>query len=187
MELLRTRNIDRKNGFSGVLIGLSGGIDSALTAAIAVDALGASAVRGVTMPSRYTAAESLEDAETLASNLGFHIDTIPINDIVQSLESALTSHFTNNTPPVTHENLQSRARGIILMGLSNSSGYMVLSTGNKSEMAVGYSTLYGDMCGGFNALKDVYKTQVYALSRWRNENKPRHALGPNQAVLPPRE
>lgn len=167
-----------KNGFPGVLIGLSGGIDSALSAAIAVDALGPAKVRGVMMPSRYTSADSTEDAEALARMLGIRIDTVPIAPMVESFESGLAPYFTGDTPATTFENIQPRCRGIILMTLSNATGAMVLSTGNKSEMAVGYATLYGDMCGGFNVLKDVYKTQVYALSRWRNSHAPEGALGP---------
>ena len=153
-----------KNGFKGVLIGLSGGIDSALTAALAVDALGADRVTCVMMPSQYTSQDSLDDASALAENLGAALDNISITDTVAALNNAIPA----DSPSIAFENIQSRARGVILMALSNASGKMVLTTGNKSEMAVGYATLYGDMCGGFNALKDVYKTLVYDLSRWRN-------------------
>lgn len=173
-----------KNGFSGVLIGLSGGIDSALSAAIAVDALGADAVHCVMMPSAYTSDESLRDAEACAKALGVHLDTVPIKDAVAGFEQILAPHFTAETPAITHENIQSRCRGLILMALSNAVGRMVLSTGNKSEMAVGYATLYGDMCGGFNVLKDVYKMQVYELSRWRNQNHPTGSFGPQGVVIP---
>lgn len=169
------RDYVRKNGFPGVLIGLSGGVDSALSAVIAVDALGADKVHCVMMPSRYTSQESLDDAARLAENLSVRLDTRAIDDIVAAYHAALPA----DAPPVMFENLQSRSRGVILMGLSNAEGKMVLSTGNKSEMAVGYATIYGDMCGGFNALKDVYKTQVYALCDWRN--------GQGDApVIPPR-
>ncbi len=153
-----------KNGFPGILLGLSGGIDSALSAVIAVDALGADKVHCVMMPSPYTSQESLDDAATLAENLGCTYDIIPIDPAMQAYNTML-----NSPTGITAENLQSRIRGMTLMALSNQSGKMVLSTGNKSEMAVGYATLYGDMCGGFNVLKDVYKTQVFELSRWRNE------------------
>lgn len=153
-----------KNGFSGILLGLSGGIDSALSAVVAVDALGADKVHCVMMPSPYTSQDSLDDAAELAKNLGCHYDIIPIQRAMNAYNEIL-SHPTG----VTAENLQSRIRGVMLMALSNQSGKMVLSTGNKSEMAVGYATLYGDMCGGFNVLKDVYKTQVFELSKWRNE------------------
>ncbi len=165
------RDYISKNNFPGVLIGLSGGIDSALTAAIAVDALGKAAVHCVMMPSKYTSQDSLDDAKECAKNLGVHYDIISIESAVDTFEEELTPHLNKGTPETTHQNIQSRCRGLILMALSNSTGKMVLSTGNKSEMAVGYATLYGDMCGGFNVLKDVYKTQAYDLSRWRNEQE----------------
>lgn len=152
-----------KNNFAGVLIGLSGGIDSALTAALAVDALGKDRVHCVMMPSIHTSDESLNDAASLVQNLGCRYDILSIDDIVKTYSDTL-----DNPQGVTAENIQSRARGIMLMAMSNRDGYMVLTTGNKSEMAVGYATLYGDMCGGFNALKDIYKTTVYELSNWRN-------------------
>jgi len=180
------RDYVTKNGFPGVIIGLSGGIDSALSAAIAVDALGADAVHGVMMPSQYTSRDSIEDADALAHNLGIHIDTVSIEPAVAAFEAQLSPHFGSNTPATTHENIQPRARGLILMALSNATGRMVLSTGNKSEVAVGYSTLYGDMCGGFNVLKDIYKTQVYELSNWRNRHKPDHGFGPKGLVIPER-
>jgi len=160
---LGLRDYVLKNGFSGVVIGLSGGIDSALAAAIAVDALGADKVRCVMMPSAFTSNESLYDAEHCAGMLGVSYQTIPIKDAMEAFESTIP-----DLKGIAHENMQSRARGLILMALSNSTGDMVVTTGNKSEMAVGYATLYGDMNGGFNALKDVYKTQVYALAKWRN-------------------
>lgn len=156
-----------KNGFPGVLLGLSGGIDSALSAVIAADALGAERLRCVMMPSRYTSQDSLEDARNLAANLSVSLENISIEQPVVAFETLLPA----DAPSVMFENIQSRSRGLLLMALSNASGYMVLSTGNKSEMAVGYATLYGDMCGGFNALKDLYKGQVYAISRWLNREK----------------
>ncbi|GJL84488.1 MAG: NAD+ synthase [Micavibrio sp.] len=155
-----------KNNFPGVLLGLSGGIDSALSAAIAVDALGPERVHCVMMPSRYTSQDSLDDAKEQADALGIKLDTIPIEPVVEQFNTIMSDHKDSS---VTFENIQSRTRAVILMGLSNATEKMVLSTGNKSEMAVGYATLYGDMCGGFNALKDIYKTQVYELARWRNE------------------
>ncbi len=161
--VLGLRDYVRKNGFPGVLLGLSGGIDSALSAVIAADALGAKNVQCVMMPSRFTSQDSLEDAKAQAENLGCPYEIISIAAPMDAFESAIP-----NLANTAHENMQSRSRGLILMALSNSNGKMLLSTGNKSEMAVGYATLYGDMCGGFNALKDLYKTQVYALSRWVN-------------------
>jgi NAD+ synthase len=158
----------QKNGFNGVLIGMSGGIDSALSAVIATDALGAENVQCVMMPSIFTSADSLDDARLCAEMLGAPYDVIPIKSTVTALENTLANHINPTDAPLAFENIQSRARGLILMALSNANGKMLLSTGNKSEMAVGYATLYGDMCGGYNALKDVYKTQVYALSHWRN-------------------
>lgn len=153
-----------KNGFKGVLLGLSGGIDSALTAAIAVDALGSDKVRCVMMPSPFTSQDSLYDAKHCAALLGVSShQNLPIEDAMKAFEGIIPS-----LDGIAHENMQSRTRGVILMALSNQSGDMLLTTGNKSEMAVGYATLYGDMNGGFNALKDVYKTQVYELAKWRN-------------------
>lgn len=161
-----------KNAFPGVVIGLSGGVDSALSAVIAAEALGSEAVHAVMMPSRYTSPESLEDAAKLADNLGIQYDVIDIEPMMTAFYNALDPFATQAESPVTYENIQSRIRGTILMALSNASGHMVLSTGNKSEMAVGYATLYGDMNGGFNALKDLYKTQVYQMCAWRNEQSP---------------
>ena len=154
----------RKNGFSGVIIGLSGGVDSALTTALAVDALGAKHVHCVMLPSQFTSQDSLDDAAALAKNLGVRLDTISIEAPLKAFEQTLPG-----LKGLAHENIQSRIRGNILMALSNTEGKMVLTTGNKSEMAVGYATIYGDMNGGFNALKDVYKTKVYALCHWRND------------------
>jgi len=182
--VISLRDYVTKNGFPGVLIGMSGGVDSAISAAIAVDALGADNVHGVMMPSVYTSSESHKDAEDTCRALGIRYDVISIADQVSAFEKELGPHFNEDTPDITHQNLQSRCRGVTLMALSNASGKMVLSTGNKSEVAVGYATLYGDMCGGFNVLKDIYKTQVYELCHWRNAHKPDHALGPHGVVIP---
>jgi len=173
-----------KNRFPGVVLGLSGGIDSALTAAIAVDALGAERVWCVMLPSRYTSRESLEDAEACAKALGVRYDTVTIGAGVEAMDAMLGDVFAGTEPGITEENIQSRLRGVVLMALSNKFGFMVVTTGNKSEMAVGYATLYGDMNGGFNALKDFYKTEVFALARWRNANHPRGGLGPHGEVVP---
>ncbi len=178
------RDYVNKNGFPGVLIGMSGGIDSALSAIIAVDALGAENVQCVMMPSRYTSTESLDDAKAMIDAIGARYDIISITDTVDSIESAIKDTLPPQPSPTTFENIQSRARGLLLMALSNANGKMVLSTGNKSEMAVGYATLYGDMCGGFNALKDLYKTQVYTLSAWRNNHLPAGCFGPQGVVVP---
>jgi NAD+ synthase len=175
-----------KNGFAGVVLGLSGGIDSALAAVLAVDALGAEKVRGVMLPSPYTSSESTEDAEILARSLGIRLDCVPIADAMTTFDAVLRPVIGAQIEGVTQENIQSRSRGLILMALSNATGLMVLSTGNKSEMSVGYATLYGDMCGGFAVLKDVYKTEVYNLSHWRNAHRPATALGPTGAVIPER-
>ncbi len=179
--MLAVRDYVTKNGFPGVLIGMSGGIDSALSAAIAADALGPELVRCVMMPSPYTSQDSLDDARECSKLLGVHYEIHSIEPAMNAFEKILPG-----LSGLAHENMQSRARGVILMSLSNAHGHMVLTTGNKSEMAVGYATLYGDMCGGYNALKDLYKTQVYALSKWRNKNKPAGAFGPEGAVIPAR-
>ena len=184
--MLGLRDYVNKNRFPGVVLGLSGGIDSALSAAVAVDALGADRVRCVMLPSRYTSAESLEDADECARRLGVPYETIEIERAVIALNETLAPVFAGQNIDTTEENIQSRVRGLILMAISNKFGPMVLTTGNKSEMSVGYATLYGDMCGGFNVLKDVYKTEVFALSRWRNENAPADARGPSGAVIPQR-
>jgi NAD+ synthase (glutamine-hydrolysing) len=162
------RDYVTKNGFSEVVIGLSGGIDSALTAAIAVDALGPDAVHGITMPTRYSSTGSVEDSIDLAERLGIRVDTIPIEEMFTGFQDALSPVFADAPENVAEENLQARIRGTILMAVSNKFGGMVVATGNKSEMAVGYATLYGDMAGGYSVLKDVYKTTVYELARWRN-------------------
>src|SRR5216683_2059362 len=173
-----------KNRFPGVVVGLSGGVDSALCAAIAVDALGAERVRCVMMPYRFTSPESLADAAAIAKALGIHYDTVPIVAAVEGLEKALAPLTAGLPRDVTEENLQARARGIILMAISNKFGLMVVTTGNKSEMSAGYATLYGDMNGGFNPIKDIYKTEVFRLSRLRNAWKPDWALGPAGPVIP---
>jgi NAD+ synthase len=184
--MLGLRDYVNKNRFPGVVLGLSGGIDSALSAAVAVDALGAARVRCVMLPSRYTSRDSLEDADACARLLGVSYETIEIERAVKAMGETLAPAFANTSPDTTEENIQSRLRGVMLMALSNKFGPMVLTTGNKSEMSVGYATLYGDMCGGFNVLKDVYKTEVFALSRWRNETSPVGALGPAGRVIPDR-
>src|SRR6478609_7861354 len=177
--MLGLRDYVNKNGFPGIVLGMSGGIDSALTAAVAVDALGRSRVRGVRLPSRFTSAASQDDADDSAKHLGMMLDTIAIEEPVKALESTLASLFAGRERDVTEENLQARTRGVLLMALSNKFGELLVTTGNKSEMSVGYATLYGDMCGGYSVLKDIYKTEVYALSRWRNSNRPEGALGPS--------
>jgi NAD+ synthase len=182
--VLGLRDYVNKNGFPGVLLGVSGGIDSALCAALAVDALGADRVRGVMLPFRYTAQVSLEDAALLARALGFAYDTLPIAPAVNGFEEILSKPFAGLARDITEENLQARTRGVLLMALSNKSGAMLVTTGNKSEMSVGYATLYGDMNGGFNPIKDLYKTQVFRLSRLRNRWKPEGALGPAGVVIP---
>lgn len=184
--MLALRDYVGKNRFPGVVLGLSGGIDSALTAAMAVDALGPDKVRCVMMPSKYTSQDSLDDAEACARLLGTHYDTIPIEPAVAAYTELLSPQFAGTKPDTTEENIQSRIRGVIVMALSNKFGPMVLTTGNKSEMSVGYATLYGDMCGGYNVLKDIYKMQVFALSRWRNQHRPKGALGPLGRVMPER-
>jgi NAD+ synthase len=179
--MMGIRDYVERNGFPGVILGLSGGIDSALSAAVAVDALGADRVRCVMLPSKYTSPESLEDAENCAKLLGCRHDVIAIAPGVAAFDEML-----DGPSGTAAENIQARLRMIALMALSNSGGEMVLTTGNKSEMSVGYATLYGDMAGGYSVLKDAYKTTVFALSRWRNANKPRGGLGPDGPVMPQR-
>jgi NAD+ synthase len=179
--MLGLRDYVQRNGFPGVILGLSGGIDSALSAAVAVDALGADKVWGVMMPSKYTSEESLEDARENARLLGCRHDVIPIVPAVQAFGEMLP-----DLKGVAAENIQARLRMVTLMALSNAQGQMLLTTGNKSEMSVGYATLYGDMAGGYSVLKDAYKTTVFALSKWRNRTRPRGALGPDGPVMPER-
>jgi NAD+ synthase (glutamine-hydrolysing) len=183
--VLGTQDYVRKNGFQTVLIGLSGGIDSALTAAVAVDALGKKGVVGVTMPSQYSSKGSIEDSELLARNLGIRITKIPITEIFQAYLNTLSPSFKGLKTNVTEENVQARIRGNILMALSNKYGWLVLTTGNKSEMSVGYCTLYGDMAGGYAVLKDVPKTLVYELTRYRNKKEGKAVIPKNVFVKPP--
>ncbi|MBY0224694.1 MAG: NAD+ synthase [Hyphomicrobium sp.] len=184
--VLGLRDYVGKNGFPGVVLGLSGGVDSALVAAIAVDALGPERVRAVMLPYEYTSKESLEDAAACAKVLGIAYDVVPIAAPVDGFSDALADLFSGQNADITEENLQSRARGTILMAISNKFGLMVLTTGNKSEMSVGYATLYGDMNGGFNPVKDLYKGEIYRLCRWRNANVPKGAFGPAGTVIPQR-
>ena len=179
--MMGLRDYVDRNGFPGVILGMSGGIDSALSAAVAVDALGADRVRCVMLPSKYTSSESLEDAEACAKLLGCRHDVVSIVPGVDALGKMIP-----DMTGLAAENVQVRLRMVALMALSNSTGEMLLTTGNKSEMSVGYATLYGDMAGGYSVLKDAYKSTVFALSRWRNETKPHHALGPDGPVMPQR-
>ena len=178
------RDYVNKNGFPGVVLGLSGGIDSALSVVVAVDALGADRVRCLIMPSPYTAQSSIDDAEECAATLGVRTDTVAIKATMDAYGGMLDMLFAETDADVTEENIQARIRGMTVMAFSNKFGHMALTTGNKSEMSVGYATLYGDMCGGYSVLKDVYKITVYDLSRWRNANLPDHVLGPAQRVIP---
>ncbi|MFV1961547.1 MAG: NAD+ synthase [Acidimicrobiia bacterium] len=173
----------RKNGFVSVVIGLSGGVDSALTAAIAVDALGPESVQGIAMPSRYSSEHSLADARALADRLGIRFDVVPIDGVYEAHLKSLSAFFEGTEFGVAEENLQARSRGATLMAISNKFGPMVVATGNKSEMATGYATLYGDMVGGYSVLKDVFKTSVYELARWRN--KDREVIPQNTIDKPP--
>ena len=182
--VLGLRDYVNKNGFPAVLLGISGGIDSAVCAAIAVDAVGKDAVRGVMLPYRFTAQVSRDDAAQLAKNLGIRYEVLPIADAVEGFEKILSAPFAGLTRDITEENLQARARGTLLMAISNKTGAMVVTTGNKSEMSVGYATLYGDMNGGFNPIKDIYKTEVFRLAALRNSWKPDGALGPSGEVIP---
>jgi NAD+ synthase len=183
--VLGLRDYVNRNKFPGVVLGLSGGIDSAVCAAIAVDALGADRVWCVMLPSRFTSDESLKDAADCARALGCRLDTIPISPAVGAYDAMLAPVFADRTPDLTEENLQSRIRGVTLMALSNKFGPMLLTTGNKSEMSVGYATIYGDMAGGYNPLKDAYKVTVFAIARWRNQHRCRIGLGPQGEVIPP--
>lgn len=178
------RDYVNKNSFKNVVLGLSGGIDSAICAALGVDALGEERVRCVMMPYKYTSKDSLKDAEECAKLLGTRYEVVPIQKPVEGFHKALKDTFAGTDEGVTEENLQSRARGVILMAISNKFGSMVVTTGNKSEMSVGYATLYGDMNGGYNPIKDLYKMQVYKMSDWRNKHCPPDCLGPTGMVIP---
>ncbi len=184
--ILGLRDYVDKNRFPGIVLGLSGGIDSALSIAVAADALSAARVRAVMMPSRFTSQDSLDDAAEIAKLLGVSYDIIPIENAVDAFGGMLNPLFAGRAPDTAEENIQSRIRGLLLMAISNKFGPMVLTTGNKSEMSVGYATLYGDMCGGYNVLKDIYKMAVYKLSDWRNQNLPKNAKGPAGRVIPQR-
>jgi NAD+ synthase len=182
--MLGLRDYVDKNGFPGVVLGLSGGIDSALVAALATDALGAERVHCVMLPYRYTSNVSLNDAAECAKALGVRYDIVPIAEPVEGFAKALAPLFKGRAPDITEENIQSRLRGTALMAISNKFGGMVVTTGNKSEMSVGYATIYGDMNGGFNPIKDLYKMEVYRLARWRNEHLPKSGKGPRGVVIP---
>ena len=184
--VLSLRDYLRKTGFSQVLLGLSGGIDSAIVATIAADALGPENVRCVMLPSEYTSQSSLEDAKAVAENLGARYDYVPIKEGRDAVTNTLAPLFEGREPDITEENLQSRLRGLLLMALSNKFGEMLLTTGNKSEVAVGYATIYGDMSGGYNPIKDLYKTRVFEICRWRNENHRPWMMGPSGEVIPVR-
>ena len=178
------RDYVAKNNFPGVILGLSGGIDSAFCAAVAVDALGKDKVNAYMLPSVYTSKNSLDDAKDCAKRLEIHLDSIPISNTFLSLEDSLEELFKGLPTDITEENLQSRIRGTILMAISNKIGKMLITTGNKSEVSVGYSTLYGDMNGGFNPIKDIYKTELYALANWRNLNVPKNVLLTKKNIIP---
>lgn len=184
--MLGLRDYVEKNGFPGVVLGLSGGIDSALVAAICADALGPDKVHAIMLPSKFTSDDSLTDAAACASALGLRYDKVSIEPAVSALNWSLKDLFEGTRPGITEENLQSRVRGTILMAISNKFGGMVVTTGNKSEMSVGYATLYGDMNGGFNPIKDLYKLEVYAMARWRNAHVPSGGLGATGEVIPER-
>jgi NAD+ synthase len=184
--LVSLRDYVARNRFPGVVLGLSGGIDSAVSAAVAVDALGPDRVWCVMLPSRFTSRDSLEDAEGCARLLGTRLSTIPIEPAVAAISDMLAPELRDHPPGLAFENAQSRLRMVTLMGLSNAFGPMLLTTGNKSELSVGYATIYGDMAGGYNVLKDVYKSTVFRLARWRNMARPRLGLGPDGPVMPER-
>ncbi|MDP3342552.1 NAD+ synthase [Frigidibacter sp.] len=183
--VLSLRDYLGKSGIGRVLLGLSGGIDSALVAAIAADAIGPGNVRGVMLPSRFTSQGSLDDAADVAGRLGIRLDTLPISGPQEAVGMALAPFFAGTEPGIAEENIQSRLRGLLLMALSNKGGEMLLTTGNKSEMAVGYATIYGDMAGGYNPIKDLYKTRVFQTCRWRNLNHRPWMLAPAGEVIPP--
>ena len=178
------RDYCKKSGFEKVVLGLSGGIDSALVAVIASDAIGSANVRSIMLPSPYTSQTSLIDATDLVKNLGCKSDTLPINDSLTAIDKTLSSTFEGRKIDLTEENIQSRLRGLLLMAVSNKFGEMLLTTGNKSEVSVGYSTIYGDMAGGFNPIKDLYKTKVFEISKWRNKNHRSWMKGPPGSIIP---
>ena len=178
------RDYCKKSGFEKVVLGLSGGIDSALVAVIASDAIGSANVRSIMLPSPYTSQTSLIDAADLVENLGCKSDTLPINDSLTAIDKTLSSTFEGRKIDLTEENIQSRLRGLLLMAVSNKFGEMLLTTGNKSEVSVGYSTIYGDMAGGFNPIKDLYKTKVFEISKWRNKNHRPWMKGPPGSIIP---
>ena len=178
------RDYCKKSGFEKVVLGLSGGIDSALVAVIASDAIGSANVRSIMLPSPYTSQTSLIDATDLVENLGCKSDTLPINDSLTAIDKTLSSTFEGRKIDLTEENIQSRLRGLLLMAVSNKFGEMLLTTGNKSEVSVGYSTIYGDMAGGFNPIKDLYKTKVFEISKWRNNNHRPWMKGPPGSIIP---
>ncbi len=182
--MVGVRDYVNANRFPGIVLGLSGGIDSAICAAIAADALGADRVWCVMLPSRFTSQASLDDAAECARMIGCRYDTIPIAPAVEAFDAMLSGSFADQEYDTTEENVQSRIRGVTLMALSNKFGPMLLTTGNKSEMSVGYATIYGDMAGGYNPIKDAYKTTVFALAKWRNSNVPRLSLNPVASVMP---
>ena len=184
--VLSLRDYVNRNRFPGVVLGLSGGIDSAVCAAVAVDALGADRVWCVMLPSVYTSQDSLDDATECARRLGCRYDTVPIAPAVEAFSEMLAPLFVGRSADLTEENLQSRIRGVTLMGLSNKFGPMLMTTGNKSEMSVGYATIYGDMAGGYNPLKDAYKTTVFRVAAWRNRARPKIGMGPEGEVIPQR-
>jgi NAD+ synthase len=182
--MIGLRDYVNVNRFPGVILGLSGGIDSAICAAIAADALGPDRVWCVMMPSPYTSQASLDDAAACAKLIGCRLDTVPISPAMTAFDTMLAPLFAGKAPDLAEENIQSRIRGLTLMALSNKHGPMLVTTGNKSEMAVGYATIYGDMAGGYNPIKDAYKMTVFGLAKWRNANKPRLGLGPDGPVMP---
>jgi NAD+ synthase len=184
--VLSLRDYLAKTGFSKVVLGLSGGIDSSLVATIAADAIGPQNVQCYMLPSIYTSVESLQDADELTQNLGVGLETLSISKSQVVIETLIAPFLPDQAPAVTHENIQSRLRGLLLMALSNATGAMVLTTGNKSEVAVGYCTIYGDMNGGFNPIKDLYKTRVFDMCRWRNVHHLVWMQGSQGAVIPER-
>jgi NAD+ synthase len=178
------RDYIEKNNFPGVVIGISGGIDSAFSACVAVDALGSGKVKGIMMPSKYTSDNSIEDATQLGRNLKIEMMSLSIEEAASAYKSTLKDIFKDTKEDITEENIQSRIRGMLLMAYSNKFGYMVMTNGNKSEVSVGYSTLYGDMCGGFSVIKDLYKVEVYKLANWRNSNFPSISVYSQTSLVP---